>query len=345
MAQEQMTRLGSKRLQLTRVVDPLGSQDAKKTFISAVCRGLLSNPKTLPFSFFYDEVGSALFEKICKLPEYYLTRTEDSILRSEAVKMVSGWPVGQPPPTIVELGSGSAEKTRRLIEAGIKRFQSLRYVPIDVSATAVEESSMELLRVFPTLRINAFVGDYQDCLADIGKRFEGPKWILFLGSSLGNYDLESAENLLRRLAFVMHPSDRLLLGTDLAKNSLILEAAYDDPQGITARFNKNLLARINRELQGDFVLGQFHHRAIYNSAAERVEMHLISRVNQVVTIPRANLEVAFLEGESIHTENSHKYTVEGLHRLAAATGFKEEEAWTDPKEWFRVQSWRPSRRN
>ena len=335
--------LSPNRLELTHVAEDSESDDAKKSFISAVRDGLLSSQKSLPFTYFYDEAGSALFEKICGLPEYYLTRTEDAILRSEAKNMVGGWPVDQAPPTLIELGSGSAEKTRRLIAAGIQRYNDLRYVPIDVSATAVEESSRELLRAFPTLHINAFVGDYQDCLADIGRRIDGPKWILFLGSSIGNYELENAEALLRRLAFVMQPCDRLLLGTDLVKEPNILEAAYDDAQGVTSCFNKNLLTRINRELQGNFDLEQFDHKAIYQYSAERVEMHLVSKIDQVVTIPRADLKVHFRQGETIHTENSHKYTIDSLSRLASSTGFEEEEAWTDSKGWFRLQSWRTAR--
>ena len=343
MSSEPFTLSSSKRLQVTRLSDRQGSQDAKASLIATVREGLLTRPRTLPFTLFYDEVGSSLFEKICGLPEYYLTRTEDTILQSEAESMIAGWHKDQPPPTLVELGSGSAEKTRRLIAAGIKRYESLRYVPIDVSETAVEESANDLLRRFPTLKINAFVGDYHECLADIGKRFDGPKWVLFLGSSLGNYELKDAESLLRRLAFVMGPADRLLLGTDLVKDPRILEAAYDDAQGITAHFNKNLLTRINRELQGDFVLGQFDHKAIYNPSLERIEMHLVSKVDQVVTIPQADLRISIPKGESIHTENSHKYTTDRLKRMAADTGFEELAAWTDSQRWFRVQDWRLAR--
>lgn len=305
----------------------------------AVRAGLLNWPKTLPCQYFYDEVGSALFERICRVPEYYLTRTEDAILRRHAGAMVD-WP-GNPhvSPTLVELGSGSAEKTRRLIAAAIARHGSLHYVPIDVSASAVEESARGLLQVFSALRVTAFVGDYHDALPEIAARIRGPKLIAFLGSSLGNYDKESAVGLLSRVAGIMTPADRFLLGTDLAKDAAILEPAYDDAQGVTARFNRNLLTRINRELQADFALDAFAHRAVYRPDRGRVEMHLVSLRDQTVTIPGAGISAEFARGESIHTENSHKYTDEVLAELAERSGFVEEASWTDNRGWFRLQRW------
>jgi dimethylhistidine N-methyltransferase len=303
----------------------------------AVREGLLGDPKSLPCQYFYDEVGSALFERICQVPEYYLTRTEDAILRSHADAMIDV--PGDEPPTLVELGSGSSEKTRRLIRAALTRHGRLHYIPIDVSATAVETSSRRLLRAFPALRVTAFVGDYHDALPEIGARVRGPKLIAFLGSSLGNYATEAAVGLLSRIAAVMTTADRFLLGTDLAKDASILEPAYDDAQGVTSRFNQNLLVRINRELQANFALNDFAHRAVYRPDRGRVEMHLVSLRQQTVEIPGAGLSATFAQGETIHTENSHKYTPAVLVDLARRSGFAEEAFWTDPRNWFRVQRW------
>jgi L-histidine N-alpha-methyltransferase len=306
-------------------------------FAQAVRAGLRSKPKTLPCRYFYDEKGSRLFEQICDLPEYYLTRTEDTILREHALAMVAGWLTD---PVLVELGSGSSSKTRRLIEAALQSYGSLHYVPIDVSKTILEESAEGLVRAYPNLRVTGFAANYRDALAGVVERFDRPKLFLFLGSSLGNYEPDDAVDLLSLLAGSMDPSDRLLLGTDLDKDPSILEAAYDDAQGITARFNLNLLARINRELGASFDLDQFEHRARYRGDLRRVEMHLVSRVDQEVAIPGAGLTVRFAEGESIHTENSHKYTLETLKTLADRSGLQEEAAWSDPSERFRVQLWR-----
>lgn len=305
-------------------------------FAQAVREGLLAEPRTLPFPYFYDEIGSALFEQICRLPEYYLTRTEDAILSRHAGEMIAG----MESPAIVELGSGSAEKTRRLIAAALEHYGSLTYIPVDVSASAVEDSARQLCRLFPTLRVSAYVGDYRDCLTQIAGRVEGAKLVVFLGSSLGNYDDAAAVALLRMVAGVMRPEDRLLLGTDLAKDRTILESAYDDAQGVTARFNLNMLHRINRELGGDFNTEHFRHRAVYREDLGRVEMHLESLVEQTVSVRASDVSVRIREGERIHTENSYKYTLTALTKLAEGSGFEPEAAWTDEKHWFRVQRWK-----
>jgi L-histidine Nalpha-methyltransferase len=311
--------------------------DPPDAFALAVRSGLRARPKTLPCQYFYDDQGSRLFEQICDLPEYYLTRTEDAILREHALAMVAGWMAD---PVLVELGSGSSSKTRRLIEAALQTYGTLHYVPIDVSKTILEESSEGLVRAYPNLRVTGFAANYRDALAGVVERFDRPKLFVFLGSSLGNYEPDDAVELLSLVAGSMDRSDRLLLGTDLDKDPTLLEAAYDDSQGITARFNLNLLVRINRELGARFDLDHFEHRARYRGDLRRVEMHLVSRVDQEVAIPGAALNVRFAEGESIHTENSHKYTLEMLKILADRSGLVEEAAWTDPRERFRVQLWR-----
>ncbi len=321
-------------------------------FARAVRAGLLAEPKTLPWPYFYDARGSELFERICDLPEYYLTRTEDAILRTHAASMVAvpEWsasrPTGRAMPAMVELGSGSSVKTRRLIAAALEAFGTLDYVPIDVSATALEGAAEALARRFPGLRVTGFVADYQTALAAAVSRLDdaggGPRLFVFLGSSLGNYEMDAAIGLLSQVAGLMRPEDRLLLGTDLAKDRSILEAAYDDAEGVTARFNLNILMRINRELQGGFDLDRFVHRAVYRPDRERVEMHLVSRAAQVVRIDAAELTIPFEADESIHTESSHKYSLERLNDLARRAGFAEEASWTDRAGWFRVQRWRLS---
>ncbi len=315
------------------------STKASASFAEAVRRGLSASPKTLPCQFFYDAAGSQLFEQICALPEYYLTRTEDAILRAHAEAMVAGFPR---PPAMIELGSGSSTKTRRLIAAAQKQYRSLHYIPIDVSPTILEESARSLVRDFPGLRVTGYAADYRDALDRLCASVRRPKLVVFLGSSLGNYTTEEAVALLSHVRRGLGPDDRLLLGTDLAKDRATLEAAYDDAQGVTARFNKNLLRRINRELGGDFHLDQFTHEARYQPDRERVEMHLVSRRDQVVRIEGADLTARFAEGESIHTENSHKYSLDRLRMLAESSGFVEDAAWTDARHRFRVQRWRPS---
>jgi dimethylhistidine N-methyltransferase len=308
-----------------------------ESFALAVRRGLSARPKTLPCQFFYDEAGSQLFERICGLREYYPTRTEDAILREHAGAMVSGF---ARPPAVVELGSGSSTKTRRLIASALARYGELHYLPIDVSPTILEESASALAREFPGLRITGYAADYRVALGRLAGRLRRPKLVVFLGSSLGNFEPAEAVDLLRHVAATLGPGDRFLLGTDLDKDAATLEAAYDDAEGVTARFNRNLLARINRELGGEFDLERFAHRALYRADRRRVEMHLVSLGAQAVRIPGAGVTARFADGESIHTENSHKYTPADLAALAEAAGFAEEGAWRDRSGLFQVQRWR-----
>lgn len=321
---------------LSIVEGPASGVEPPNAFAQAVREGLDSTPRTLPCRYFYDDEGSRLFEQICDLPEYYLTRTEDAILAEHADAMVAGWVAD---PVLVELGSGSSSKTRRLIEAALRAYGRLHYVPIDVSRSILAESAQALVDQYPALRVTGYAANYRDALARIGHRFDRPKLFVFLGSSLGNYETEAAVDLLSLVARGMDPADRLLLGTDLDKNEAKLRAAYDDAAGVTARFNRNLLDRINRDLGADFVVDQFRHESRYNPQHHRVEMHLVSQADQMVTIPVAGVAVRFAAGESIHTENSHKYTPELLAELAHRSGFVEEAAWTDAAGQFRVQRW------
>jgi L-histidine N-alpha-methyltransferase len=331
----------TRRPKIVRLIEPQESEAHVATFAEAVRAGLTAEPKSLPWTYFYDEAGSRLFEAICELPEYYLTRIEDVILRDAAAAMVDCLePSPDEEATIVELGSGSAVKTQRLITAGLKRYDRLHYVPIDVSPSALEDSARRLAGRFPSLRVTGYVADYRRGLERITARSKGPRLIVFLGSSLGNYDMGPSAELLAAVARTMRPQDRLLLGTDLAKDKDVLEAAYDDAQGVTAAFDLNLLHRINRELSADFRVESFAHRATYRPDRGRVESHLVSMREQSVHIPAAGLTVRFLRGETMHTENSHKYTLGMLASLADAAGFAEEADWTDDRGWFRVQRWR-----
>lgn len=298
---------------------------------AAVHAGLTATPKTLPCRFFYDPEGSDLFEQICELPEYYVTRTEDEILRSRAGEIVAALP-GQV--DLVELGSGSSRKTRRLIEALLERQRTLRYLPIDISESMLRETAHTLSRDYPRLAVDPLPLEYGAALERLPRKRRGPMLVLFLGGNLGNFDPSAAIGFLRQITAAMQPEDGLLLGLDLHKETTVLNAAYDDRQGVTARFNLNLLRRLNRELGTDFDLDAFRHRAFYNEEEGRVEMHLVSLRDQEVTV--AGEPVTFRAGETIHTENSYKYTFAQIQALAHAAGFSLRRQWTDEQDYFSV---------
>jgi L-histidine Nalpha-methyltransferase len=316
------------------IIHDLASTAARTSFAEDVRLGLLSRPRRLFPKYFYDELGSLLFEAICLLPEYYLTRAENEIMArysEEIVAEVRG------PKTLLEMGSGSAMKTRRLIEAILKEQSDLLYIPIDISATALETSSRVLLQAYPRLKINAFAGDYYGGLKALGSSRpagRGRLLALFLGSNIGNFDREEARTFLRALRSVLAPGDALLLGADLKKERDLLEAAYDDSLGVTAAFNLNLLSRINRELEADFNLRAFRHYVRYDEEAGRIEIYVESLRAQTVRIERLGLELQFEEGERIHTENSYKYDMADLSRLAAETGFTLSRTWCDAMKRF-----------
>ena len=309
---------------------------AADDFAEDVRRGLTSSPKALPPKYFYDELGSHLFDAICLLPEYYLTRAEGEIFARHAAEIVDEVRGGGARVTLVELGSGSASKTRRIIEALLERQNGLTYVPVDISAAALETSAHALLGDYAALRVSAYAADYDTALPRLPSEFEDESraLVLFLGSNVGNFDRAEARDFLRRVRRVLRAGDRLLLGADLKKDAAVLEAAYDDAHGVTAAFNLNLLARINREMRADFSLRDFRHVALYDEAEGRVEMHLESLRAQNVRLAALDLEVPFRAGERIHTENSYKYSPEELSALAAETGFERTHAWLDAGRRF-----------
>ena len=316
-------------------VRDLGTRGAAADFAEDVRRGLGSRPKFLRPKYFYDALGSQLFEAICLLPEYYLTRAENEIFAAHSDEIVSLAAWGSRV-TLLELGSGSATKTRRIIESLLGRQGELLYVPADISRVALESSSRELLRAYPSLRVEAYAGDYDEAVGRFGDVFEGDSraLVLFLGSNVGNFDAGEALSFLRRLRSSLREGDALLLGADLKKSPAALEAAYDDALGVTAAFNLNQIVRINREFGADFDPRTFAHVALYDEPQGRVEMHLESRRRQTVRIPALDLQIEFDAGERIHTENSYKYDLEQIARLAADAGFELARTWLDGKGRF-----------
>lgn len=297
-----------------------------------VIEGLTSSPKSLPPKLFYDAEGSALFEEITRLPEYYLTRTELGIFqaRADEISRACGHSVN-----LVELGAGTGHKTRTIIAALLRRQLAVNYSPVDVSSAALEFAKTSLEDEFGAIRVRPVVMDFSESMRFL-RRIPAPRLVLYIGSSIGNLEPREAHSLLANLRAALDPGDCFLLGTDLVKDLSILLPAYNDPQGVTDRFNKNVLARINRELGGHFNLNLFNHRAIWNQRESRVEMHLESRQAQTVRVDLLNLSVPFSRGETIHTENSYKYTVEGVRGMLSATGFELAHTWQDTREWFAV---------
>lgn len=312
--------------------------DESEEFADAVRAGLTGFPKRLPCRYLYDRSGSLLFEEICRLPEYYLTRAEQQILSERAEEIAERLSNGR---MLIELGSGSTVKTRILIEALLRRHETLRYIPVDVSREILEENSAKLLESFPGLQITAFAGEYRQGLQFMRAEVEEPKCILWLGSSLGNLGRVEAGKFLRDIRDTMLTEDRLLVGIDMRKDRAVLERAYNDSRGITARFTRNILVRMNRELGGRFDLDKFRHRALYNEEAGRVEIHLVSTEAQEVRIERLGLKVSFAANEPIHTENSYKYSVAEIEQLAHDGNLRTQRQWFDAKNRFSVNLFAP----
>jgi dimethylhistidine N-methyltransferase len=320
------------RLRISEVATSPASAEptfAERSFSEDTRRGLTATPKVLFPKYLYDALGSRLFEAICELPEYYVTRAETEVLQRHAAEIAGAL---EGPLRLLELGSGDGRKTRLLIEALVARQGGLEYLPIDVSRSAVEQSSERLLHVFPELTVTAFVADYQSGLRAVrGERVPpGVRTLaLFLGSTIGNLDSGDRIALLREIRAVLRPGDGLLLGVDLRKSESVLLPAYDDPLGVTSAFNLNLLVRINQELGGGFDLGTFRHQARWNPELYRIEMHLESLREQTVPIRSLGLEVHFDAGETIHTESSYKFAPAQVAEMAEAGGFTLRRTWTD----------------
>ena len=329
-------------LEMTLVAEfpPSTEVPAVSPIAEIVREGLTRNPKQLPPWLFYDAAGSQLFEEITALPEYYLTRLERGIFVEYASEMIAAAAGGQRL-RMAELGAGSADKTRMLLAAGLAQQGSLEYLPVDVSATALEMARSRLESELPEVVTTPVVADYT---VDWNLPQPEPgtrQLLLWIGSSIGNFEPEAAIALLRRIQETMQPGDGLLLGVDLApcdggKCVGELLAAYDDDADVTARFNSNLLVRLNRELGAEFDLDTFAHCAEWNEEASRIEMHLESLKDQWVRIEALDMDVHFTAGERIHTENSYKYTLERAAELMEHAGFPVVERWTDGADWFSV---------
>lgn len=318
-------------------------------FASDVARCLTSNNKYLSPKYLYDKVGSQLFEQICLQPEYYLTRTEASLLNKYApvISKLVGSNI-----KIIELGSGSSSKTAILLSYLSSQKKRIYYFPIDISSSILIESERKLKSQFPNASIIGIRSNYDtgidraaaECMVigNNNKNISYTKLVLFLGSSIGNFELIEAQSLLRSLREKLHTNDLLLIGFDLQKDESVLSAAYNDNAGMTAKFNLNLLARINRELGGNFDLGKFEHCAFYNLERHRIEMHLISKADQQLYIGALGKTFALRRGESIHTENSYKYSLSQIAALAEDCGFTVEKNFTDEKRWFNLALFSPS---
>jgi dimethylhistidine N-methyltransferase len=297
-----------------------------------VLEGLSAQPKHLPPKLFYDALGSQLFEEITRTREYYPTRTERAILEEFAGDIIGEAGNNL---TLVELGAGSASKTRVLIRAILRRQLRLEFHPVDVSPAALQQAMASLNGDFPRLHVSPIAADYSQHLPDLRSR-PGRKLVLFIGSTIGNFEPEEAQQFLQSVRASLQSGDALLLGFDMVKDAQVLHAAYNDAAEVTAQFNKNVLSRINRELGGDFDLDEFNHVAFWNARKSRIEMHLESRVDQNVYITDLGRNFQFSFGERIHTENSYKFTAASIARLLRQSGLSLEKTWSDPKKWFSV---------
>jgi len=308
-----------------------------------VREGLTARRKRLPAWLLYDEAGSRLFDAITELPEYYLTRTERGILMAHAAEMIAqaaGEERLRARLRIVELGAGSADKTRVLLKAATELQGAVLYEPVDVSASALEGARQRIELEIAGVTVMPRVMDYTH--GDGGRLHLGPvdcrerRLVVYIGSSIGNFEPHQAAKLLRRVRAGLRTGDGFLMGVDLAKEDSILLAAYDDAAGVTAAFNRNLLVRLNRELDAEFEPEAFAHCALWNEAESRIEMHLKSHSAQRVQVGALGLTVDFAAGESIHTENSYKYRPGQAEALLAEAGFRAEATWTDARGWFAV---------
>jgi dimethylhistidine N-methyltransferase len=295
----------------------------------------VSQPKWLPSWLFYDAAGSRLFDQITELPEYYVTRTERGILSERADEIIAA-AAGDDALQMVELGAGSCDKTRVLLRAAVERQDTVLYEPVDVSATALVEAHQKIESEIPGVLVSPRVEDYTHAFT-LGPPLVGHRrMVLYIGSSIGNFEPHEAAALLRNVRSALRPGDSILLGVDLVKDQGTLVDAYDDAAGVTADFNRNILVRLNREFGANFDLDAFAHRAVWNPTHSRIEMHLESRIGQVVQISSLDLNLCFRRGETIHTENSYKYRPGQAQALLGYAGFAAEHTWTDERGWFAV---------
>ncbi|AFZ02550.1 L-histidine N(alpha)-methyltransferase [Calothrix sp. PCC 6303] len=319
--------INNKRLQIQRLHKPT---TLVTTVGIDVIKGLTQVQKSLPPKYFYDDKGSQLFEKICELPEYYVTRTETAIFQSCASEIANLTGECE----LIELGSGSSTKTRILLDAYKVNNFSLRYLPIDVSGGILESSANKLLIDYPNLDVHALVGTYESALLELPEKKLFNRMLAFIGSTLGNLTIEECDIFLSQITDALHKGEYFLLGIDLQKPKEILEAAYNDSQGVTAAFNLNILEHLNYLFDGDFNLSEFEHFAFFNEKQSQIEMHLRSLKRQVVNLKKLNITVHFEQNETILTEISRKFNLDEIQNQLRLHDLAPQKIWTDKNEWF-----------
>ena len=319
-----------KRLHLEHLLNPVVISENEEIDGQDVVWGLTQTPKCLPPRYFYDDRGSLLFEQICDLPEYYLTRTETAILQGCAGEIARLTGACE----IVELGSGSSTKTRILLDAYQQLDYPLLYVPIDVSAGILETSAKDLLADYPSLVVRGLVSTYELALAKLTPSRLPGRMICFLGSTLGNLNPQECDRFFSQVTDALNPGEYFLLGIDLQKSSEMLNAAYNDSQGVTAEFNLNMLDHLNWRFDGNFERSQFEHWAFYNTSQCQIEMHLRSMRSQTVDLRELNLTINLAQNETILTEISRKFDLDTVQKQLNSWGLKTVQVWTDPQQWF-----------
>ncbi|HAX78206.1 MAG TPA: L-histidine N(alpha)-methyltransferase [Cyanobacteria bacterium UBA11372] len=313
-----------------QIQDLLALSQNKQNEGSDVVSGLKQTPKSLPPKYFYDDRGSQLFEQICELPEYYLTRTETAILQECASEIASITGACE----IVELGSGSSTKTRILLDAYHNLGHPLRYLPIDVSAGILETSARKLLLDYPSISVRGLVSTYELALQQLPPAQLKSRMICFIGSTLGNLTPKECDRFFAHIINALQPGEYFLLGIDLQKPKHLLEAAYNDSQGVTAQFNLNMLDHLNWRFKGNFDPNQFEHQAVYNESQSQIEIYLLCKKAQTVRLRALDLTVEFETDETILTEISRKFDLNAMRRELGARGLVPVQAWTDPNRWF-----------
>jgi L-histidine N-alpha-methyltransferase len=320
---------------MTTISLPLSSIKVDAQTAAAVIEGLMSQPRWLPSWLFYDETGSQLFDQITELPEYYVTRTERAILARSAEEIIALAADGDAL-HLVELGAGSCDKTRLLLKAAVDRQDTVLYEPVDVSASALMAAQERIEREISGVVVCPRVLDYTRDFALDAPVYGERRLVLYIGSSIGNFEPAEAREILSNVRAALSPGDAILLGVDQVKDEQTLLEAYDDASGVTAAFNRNMLVRLNRELGANFDAEAFAHRAVWNPPQARIEMHLESRGAQRVRIPALDMRLSFKAGETIHTENSYKYRPGQAEALLGEAGFETAHTWTDERGWFAV---------
>lgn len=315
-------------------LEHLAIANTRESLTCEVRRGLIARPRELSAWMFYDAEGSRLFERITMLPEYYPTRTERAILAENADEIVAAAHGDRSSPLrVVELGAGTASKTCIVLEAALRISDDVTFVPVDVCSNSLELACQNVACRLPEVRIEPVVGNYVTHPLEL-EPFFGTTLALYIGTSIGNFAPEEARLILQDLRAQLQTGDALLLGTDMVKDEPTLLAAYDDSEGITAAFNLNILYRLNREVGANFNPARFRHRALWNSTESRIEMHLESTEAQDVVIESAGLDLHFMPCETIHTENSYKFTDEGIRGLLSEAGFQNRGTWKDRRDWY-----------